>query len=141
MIHKGSLKKKLRKLLINYLRKKSRGGKLEIDKKEFKKNTFYEFSKSQSDTIEWVFSVGLGDTYSLRFRYLNNTGDTIPMHLKIVDMNDIVVRDDIIYFSPRKNQWRSQRTTTGTSVNAGKYNVLLYPAGNPGLGIDAMDVQ
>ncbi|MBN1187783.1 MAG: DUF4982 domain-containing protein [Bacteroidales bacterium] len=112
-----------------------------LKKLEFNNREYIEFSRAEGDTIEWEFSVGLGDVYTLRFQYLNNSEESIPMRIKIIDSYGIVVKNDIIEFDPRKESWRTLTTTTGTSINAGKYKVRMTTGYKAGLGIDRMDVQ
>ena len=112
-----------------------------LQKLKFKDRDYIYFSEAVGDTIEWEFSVGLGDVYSLRFQYLNNSEEDIPMRIKIIDAYGVVVKNEIIDFEPRKDSWRTYNITTGTSINAGKYKVRMTTGYKAGLGIDRMDVQ
>ncbi len=55
--------------------------------KEDKGVEYVSFSKNTADTLEWEIQVGIGDSYTLQFRYLNNSDDAIPMSLTIHDIN------------------------------------------------------
>ena len=112
-----------------------------LQKLNFDDRDYIYFSSAEGDTIEWEFSVGLGDVYTLRFQYLNNSEEVIPMRIKIIDSYGVVVKNEIIEFEPRKDSWRTYTTTTGTSINAGKYKVRMTTGYKAGIGIDRMDVQ
>jgi len=112
-----------------------------ISKNKLKGRQYAEFTRAGGDTIKWEISVGVGDTYSLRFRYMNSVGENIPMHLKILDYNGLLILDDQIDFSPADKKWSTLRTSTGTSINAGKYKIMLCAAGKKGLKIEALSVK
>lgn len=112
-----------------------------LKKDTFRNRDYILYERETGDTIVWEFTVGLGDTYTLDFRYLNNTDTIIPMQVLITDVKGLLVKDDIIEFTPRKDSWRSLKITTGTSINAGSYNVWLLAVGSADLGIDRLDIQ
>jgi len=113
----------------------------ELKVKEFRNNTYLEYTDPDSGSISWKFNVGLGDTYSIEFRYLNNAEEIIPMKMRIMDSKGMQVSEETLLFTPRTDSWRGQKTTTGTSINAGTYTLELTPLGKAGLGIDAIDIR
>ena len=110
-------------------------------KEKFRDRQCVRFSRAQGDTVEWEIPVGVGDTYSLKFRYINSTGKVLPVYLKIIAANGTIIRDDVIDFPPADDDWKALNTSTEQSINAGRYKIMLSPAGEKGLIIRTLDIQ
>jgi hypothetical protein len=107
----------------------------------FKDKKFIKIPETPDTYIEWEISVGIGDTYSILFKYLNNTDSIIPMNLIINDDQGRIIKKETLEFKPKKEAWNILKTNTGTSINAGKYKLKLVSMGKGSIGIDAIEVQ
>jgi hypothetical protein len=99
------------------------------------------FTNSVSDTIEWIITVGVGDIYGLRFKYINSTNNEIPAKISIIADDGNILNNGTVYFSPSSKEWDKVNTTTGTSINAGRYRIRLVAFKGAGLMIDNLKVQ
>lgn len=93
------------------------------------------------DAIEWAFSPGVADRYSLHFRYVNKTGKPVHMQMKVVAADGSVMNKVVLEFPPTTGKWATVDSDTGTYINAGNYKVILSAMGDAGLGIDYFEVQ
>ncbi len=110
-------------------------------KKEFKKKQGVFFGVGQKNSIEWTISTGLAQVYALRFKFMNQSGQPIPVNLKLIAPNGAVLKDDIVNFPDTPDKWRMMSTTTGGYINAGTYKVILSAENMDKLSFDALDVQ
>lgn len=94
-------------------------------------------------SIQWKISVGVGNTYSLVFRYLSNAANTINGTVTIQDSNGTILDKHAVRFSTTNgdSNWHRLTTTTSVSINAGTYNVTLAFDDANGLLIDSLTVQ
>ncbi|MFO7659238.1 MAG: malectin domain-containing carbohydrate-binding protein [Bacteroidales bacterium] len=99
------------------------------------------FSAPVNDAVEWDIAVGIGDLYSLQFRYMNNTPADITMKLTIKDHNYKTVYTGILEFVVTGQKWKTLKTNTVTSINAGKYKIHLSVNGAQGLAVSSLNVQ
>ncbi|MBN2611190.1 MAG: DUF4982 domain-containing protein [Bacteroidales bacterium] len=99
------------------------------------------FSAPSADSVEWDIAVGIGDLYSLQFRYMNDTDNDIPMKLTIKDQNYKTIYTVALDFSVTGQSWKTLKTNTGTSINAGKYKIHLSVSGTKGLAVSSLNVQ
>ena len=112
-------------------------GRFEI--KEFKKRKGVFFSGQGS--IEWTVSTGLAQVYALRFKYMNVTGHSIPVNLKITAANGNLIKELTLTLPETPEKWRMISTTTGEYINAGKYKITLSAPDMDGLSFDSLEVQ
>ncbi|RXK86707.1 malectin domain-containing carbohydrate-binding protein [Filimonas effusa] len=94
-----------------------------------------------SDRIVWTVTVGVGDTYELRFRYRTAIAKQIPVWLTVRSAEGVVMRHDKLFFAAADNKWKTLYSSTGTNINAGVYTVQLTPETNDELLIEKLDVQ
>jgi hypothetical protein len=103
---------------------------------------YASFTNSTSDTIDWSVIVGVGDTYVLRFKYINYTNKDIVATVHIISDNETILSSGNVYFSPSSvKDWDKVITTTGVSINAGHYLIRLITSKAAGLCIDNLKVQ
>ncbi|MGQ1948462.1 malectin domain-containing carbohydrate-binding protein [Geofilum sp. OHC36d9] len=93
------------------------------------------------DRLSFVFSVGLASKYGLHFRYLNLSNDAIPVKMEIVSSDETIQWMGILDFSPSSEKWKSLRTDTGTTINAGIYEIRLTPLKEGEMYFDWVKVQ
>lgn len=111
------------------------------EKKFHRKQNGIAFRKSTQNAIEWRISTGLAAEYALRFRYMNVSEQPIPVHVRLIDINGTVLKDDTVTFPVAGEKWKILSTTTGSFINAGHYRVVLSAPDMEGLWLDALDVQ
>ncbi|HPR30990.1 MAG TPA: malectin domain-containing carbohydrate-binding protein [Prolixibacteraceae bacterium] len=95
----------------------------------------------QNGTIGAEFQVGLASKYGLHFRYINLSGTDLPVHAEIVANDGRLMWSGEWVFLPTPNEWKSFRTDTQTTINAGTYSIKLTPKGKGPLYIDWIEVQ
>lgn len=110
-------------------------------RKEYKKQQGIFFGKGSHNQIEWDISTGLAHVYALRFKYMNTSGQSMPIRMKFVDSKGVVLKEDVLTFSATPGKWKMMSTTTGSFINAGHYKVILSSEHMDGLALDALDVQ
>ncbi len=101
------------------------------------------FKKASADNVlEWNFSVGVGDMYSLTISYNNPLEKNITGKLQLLSADNSVVREEeIIFTTTRPGKSNYINATTGTMINAGNYMLRLTSREAEGLSINALDVQ
>jgi hypothetical protein len=99
------------------------------------------YGKSKSESIEWPISVGVADMYALRFRYINHTGKPVSMRMKLLAADGTLMHEESLQFTPTTEKWATYDSSTGTTINAGNYKVVLNSSGSDPLGIDYLEVQ
>lgn len=107
--------------------------------KEFKKQTGVFFTGKGS--IEWTFSTGLAQIYAFRFKFMNSTGNSLPVNLKLIAPNGAVLKDDTLNLPATPEKWRMVSTTTGGYINAGTYKLVISAPNLDGVAFDALEVQ
>lgn len=102
----------------------------------------YVKMRAQTDTITWKMTVGVGDTYELRFRYRTESDKQVPVWLTVRLADGTLMRHDKVFFAPAYTKWKTLYSSTGTNINAGTYTVQLVPVtGETGLLLDKLEVQ
>ena len=77
------------------------------------------------DAIEWKFSVGLASKYGLEFRYLNPGSVALQMEMSICGLDGTVMWKGPVTLEPSGEKWKSLRTDSHTTINAGTYKLKL----------------
>jgi predicted GH43/DUF377 family glycosyl hydrolase len=98
-------------------------------------------SKTGEHSIIWEISPGVAGIYALRFNYMNETKATVTAKIRIFSADNRLMRDGEISFPPTSGKPKIISTTTGTTVNAGHYRVILSGNKMNGLWIDALKMQ
>jgi beta-galactosidase len=112
--------------------------KREVDGKE--KIIFQQ--PSGDNTLDWTFSVGVGDTYSLTISYNNSGTKAEKGMLQLLSADGILLKQEDILFTPtRQGKLNYISTTTGTMINAGSYTVRVKSQEAEGLAINSLEVQ
>lgn len=95
----------------------------------------------KGDAIEWSFKVGLASKYGLEFRYMNKSDDDITVDGEIVAADGRVVWKGEWLFPVADVKWKSLRTDTQTTINAGTYVLRLIPREKGPFYFDWMKLQ
>jgi beta-galactosidase len=91
-----------------------------------------------------VFSIspGVADTYALRIKYYNLTDKTLTGKMQLLAADGTLMKEENISFKPvAKNKSGTVATTTGTSINAGNYKLVITGLDAEGLSITGIEVQ
>lgn len=100
------------------------------------------FQSAAGGTINWDISTGVADLYTLRLKYLNTTGKPLSAEVKVLAADGSVMKQEILTFSiTTADKFKSLETTTGTSINAGNYKVLITAKDAKGLAISGLEIQ
>lgn len=110
-------------------------------RQEHRKRPGIRFAKGIGNSIEWSISTGLAQVYALRFSYMNDSKNPIPVRMQFIASDGTVLKDDVITFPTTPKKWRLMSTTTGGFINAGHYKVVLTAEDMEGLWLDGLDVQ
>jgi hypothetical protein len=77
------------------------------------------------DAVEWQFSVGLASKYGLEFRYLNTDGRALKAEMSITSIDGREMWRGPVCLDQPGEKWKSFRTDTQTTINAGIYKLKL----------------
>jgi beta-galactosidase len=101
------------------------------------------FQKASNENIlEWNFSVGVADMYSLTVSYNNQKTEPVKGKLQLLSSNGSLIKEEEIVFTPTKQGKSNYITTnTGTMINAGNYKLRLSSKDAEGLSINSLDLQ
>ncbi|MCU7551587.1 malectin domain-containing carbohydrate-binding protein [Chitinophagaceae bacterium LB-8] len=97
--------------------------------------------KGKDQSVEWQINVGVADMYALRFRYINQTGNAVPMQMKLFSADGTLMYQDKLQFTPTSEKWATYDSSTGTTINAGNYKVVLSSLESNQIGVDYLEVQ
>ncbi|MBA7532882.1 Beta-galactosidase [subsurface metagenome] len=113
-----------------------------VFRKEVKNDRGYlEIISTAKSSIEWKFSVGLASKYAIGFKYRNSTTKAIPVEVRILTTDNIIMHEIVLSFEPTGEKWKTLTTNTGTTINAGTYALQLTTREYGGLCIDALSIQ
>lgn len=92
--------------------------------------------------ITFTISPGVGDKYALRIKYYNAEEKVIPVKMQLQAADGTIMKTEELNFKPvKKNKTGTVITTTGTSINAGNYKVILTACDASGLAISGLEMQ
>jgi Beta-galactosidase/beta-glucuronidase len=92
-------------------------------------------------SITWEIKPGIAEVYPLSFYYANNGTETIMANIQIISAENIILREAMITFPPTGEKPRVINTSTGTTINAGNYRVIISGDNLNGLWFDALRMQ
>ncbi|WP_206081905.1 malectin domain-containing carbohydrate-binding protein [Maribellus sediminis] len=98
-------------------------------------------TSGETGTIGPEFAVGLASKYGLEFRYINLSGSELKADIQILAADGREMWAGEWTFLPTPNQWKSFRTDTQTTINAGTYTIKITPKSNGPLYLDWVKVQ
>ncbi len=98
----------------------------------------------EKTTHTYTIDVGVGSRYGFNFRYTTPSTETIEVEQQIITNEGRVLRTDTLKFPPLKSgeAWSVLRTRTGSSINAGTYQIRLTPLNaSTVLSLDSLEVE
>lgn len=100
------------------------------------------FKTPSGSSITWPISTGVADVHELRIKYLNTTEKQLTAEITVLAADGTVMKAGTMKFGPTTaDKWKTVSTTTGTSINAGNYKVVLKAVDAQGLSISGLEVQ
>ncbi|KQO20575.1 glycoside hydrolase [Flavobacterium sp. Leaf82] len=112
-----------------------------IEKGNFKKADYIEFTKKTNNSIEFEVKPGVAGIYLMRFRFMNRNETPLKVKFKMEDAYGILMRNDAIEFFPSAEKWKVLNTTSGGYINAGTYKITLEGEDLKGLLLDNFEFQ
>lgn len=112
-----------------------------IEKGNFKKADYIEFTKKTNNSIEFEVKPGVAGIYLMRFRFMNRNETPLKVKFKMEDAYGILMRNDTIEFFPSPEKWKILNTTSGGYINAGTYKITLEGDDLKGLILDNFEFQ
>jgi beta-galactosidase len=101
------------------------------------------FETASSDNkVEWNFTVGVADIYSLTVSYNNPSQQIMKGKIQLLSADGTLMKEETVEFTPtRVGKSNYITTNTGSMINAGHYKVRLAAPDATGLSVNALDVQ
>lgn len=100
------------------------------------------FKTPAGGSISWDVSTGVADVYTLRLKYLNITGKALTAQVKVLAADGSLMKQEILTFgTTTADKFKTLETTTGTSINAGNYKVIITAKDAAGLNISGLEIQ
>jgi len=97
---------------------------------------------SPENRLEWNFSVGVADRYSLTISYNNPKTENLKGKLELFTADGTLLKEERVVFTPTKpGKSNYIDANTGTMINAGNYKLRLTSGEAEGLSINSLDVQ
>ena len=97
---------------------------------------------SAENMLEWNFSVGVADKYSLTISYNNPKEETAKGKLQLLSTDGNLLKEEEIIFTPTKQgKLNYINTDTGTMINAGNYKLRLMSNEAESVSINSLEVQ
>ena len=100
------------------------------------------FAKDAGGSVAFIISPGVADMYALRIKYYNATDKTFIAKMKLQAADGTVMKEENLNFKPvAKNKSGTVATTTGTSINAGNYKLIITGVRAADLNISGIEMQ
>ena len=100
------------------------------------------FENASADKVEWNFTVGVADIYSLTVSYNNPLQKNLTGRLQLLSADGTMMKEEAVVFTPtRVGKSNYITTNTGSMINAGHYKLRLTANDAAGLSVNALDVQ
>jgi hypothetical protein len=101
----------------------------------------YALIQSVKGSVEWTITPGVADRYAFHFRYMNATGKSLQMQMKLLAADGTIMKEQILDFPATTTKWATVDSDTGSYINAGIYRVKLSAIDSDGIGLDYLEVQ
>ncbi len=95
----------------------------------------------KNGSIGFVFKVGLASKYGLQFRFMNMANHEVDADVEILAADGRLMWDGTWTFPSANIKWKSFRTDTQTTINAGTYTIKITPKEKVPLYFDWVKVQ
>ncbi|WP_255486798.1 malectin domain-containing carbohydrate-binding protein [Mucilaginibacter sp. SP1R1] len=100
------------------------------------------FEKGATGSVLFPIAPGVADLYTLRIKYYNQTANVLKAKMRLLAADGTVMKEEDLSFKPvPKNKSGTVSVTTGTSINAGNYRLVLTGTGANDLYISGIEMQ
>ena len=100
------------------------------------------FTRQSGGKAVLAISPGVADSYALRFKYYNTSDKIFTVNMQLQAADGTIMKTEVLSFKPQsKGKSGTVSTTTGTSINAGNYKVILTAVDAEGLIISGFEIQ
>jgi hypothetical protein len=100
------------------------------------------FTKPAGAQVDVTINTGVGDVYSITFRYYNPSVETKKATWQLIAADGTVMKTEPMEFTnTREGKWNYFTTTSGSMINAGKYVVRITAVDAEGVAVGGVDVQ
>ncbi|MGZ3758017.1 MAG: malectin domain-containing carbohydrate-binding protein [Mucilaginibacter sp.] len=100
------------------------------------------FNQPSGGAAAFDIAPGVGDKYEFRLKYYNYTTKTFTAKVQLRAADGTLMHEEILNFKPvQKGKSGTAITTSGTSINAGNYRVIITVIDANGLVISGLEMQ
>jgi beta-galactosidase len=100
------------------------------------------FTKPAGGQADVTINTGVGDVYSITFRYYNPSTQIRKATWQLIQADGTVLKTEPMEFTTtREGKWNYFTTTSGSMINAGKYTIRITATDAEGVAIGGVDVQ
>ncbi|WP_295768271.1 malectin domain-containing carbohydrate-binding protein [uncultured Mucilaginibacter sp.] len=100
------------------------------------------FTQPAGGRATFAITPGVGDVYALRIKYYNFTDRPLTGKMTLLAEDGTVMKEeDVIFGVVKKGKSGTHATTTGTSINAGNYRVVITGVDAKALNLSGVEMQ
>ncbi|GGI51620.1 hypothetical protein GCM10011425_28320 [Mucilaginibacter galii] len=100
------------------------------------------FTQPSGSSVALAITPGVANLYALRIKYYNFTGKPLTAKMQLVAADGTVMKEEALTFKTVvKGKSGTLATTTGTSINAGNYKVVITALDAQDLNISGIEMQ
>ncbi|SDT17523.1 Glycosyl hydrolases family 2, TIM barrel domain [Mucilaginibacter mallensis] len=106
------------------------------------KKKIIHFTQLTGGKVILGINPGVADSYALRFKYYNASAKTYSVNMQLQAADGTIMKTEVLSFKPlTKGKSGAVSITTGSSINAGNYKVILTAVDADGLIISGFEMQ
>jgi beta-galactosidase len=100
------------------------------------------FTQPAGSSVAIAITPGVADLYALRIKYYNFTDKSLSGKMQLLAADGTVMKEEALTFKTvAKGKSGTIATTTGTSINAGNYKVVITATDAQGLSLSGIEMQ
>jgi len=100
------------------------------------------FTQPSGSSVAIAITPGVADLYALRIKYYNFTDKPLTGKMQLLAADGTVMKEETLTFKTVvKGKSGTIVTTTGTSINAGNYKVVITATDAEGLSLSGIEMQ
>jgi beta-galactosidase len=100
------------------------------------------FTQPAGSSVAIAITPGVADLYALRIKYYNFTDHPLSGKMQLLAADGTVMKEETLTFKTvAKGKSGTIATTTGTSINAGNYKVVITATDAQGLSLSGIEMQ
>jgi hypothetical protein len=98
--------------------------------------------KSAGSSVAFAISPGVADLYAIRIKYYNFTDKVLTGKMQLLAADGTLMKEEELTFKTvAKGKSGTIATSTGTSINAGNYKLVITGLDAEGLSISGVEIQ